>query len=92
MVLVAIDEKVNDALAKTSTAHRELLFQGNPESEPRQCVHARDLTVPTGVGVVDGPGVGVRKPAAEWRPLFFALLVRVPTSCLPTKNVSIRVA
>jgi hypothetical protein len=52
-------------------------------------VHARDLTVPTGVGADEG--VGERKPAAEWRP-FFALLVRVPTSCLPIQIVSPYVA
>jgi hypothetical protein len=28
-------------------------------------IHARDLIVPIGVGVVDGPGVGERKPVAE---------------------------
>lgn len=68
---------------------REFLVQRNPENGPgRWCIHPRDLMVPTGVGVVEGPGVGVRKPAAEWRP-FLALLVRVPTSCLPIENVNI---
>lgn len=55
----------------------------------RDGVHARDLTVPTGVGADEG--VGERKPATEWRP-FFALLVRVPTSCLPIHTVSALVA
>ena len=52
-------------------------------TEPGKCIYARDLTVPAGVGVV-APGVGDRKPATEWRP-FFALLVSVPTSCLPER-------